>query len=710
MKIRHHSVILLALSSVVLLGSCGTGSQSAIDRDALLERNNPHVTAFDSLASLSVGNGDFAFTVDITGLQTFPESYSLGVPLGTQSTWGWHSFPNVEGYKTEEYLKAFDFGRGHDELYACQFKEPGRAKGAAEYYRVNPHRLHLGVLGLELGEEVGPADLNCVDQTLDLKNGCITSSFACGETTYHVSTVCHPELDQVATQIVGSACPTVKLRFAYPTGVHSDDACDWTRDDKHRTELVSEDGGGATLKRTIDDAIYFVRIQWEGDAVLKEKASNYWTLTSADTVLTLSCQYLPELPEEGRPLPSYAQTVQASASFWNNFWMSGAAVDFSACTDPRAAELERRVVLSQYLLAIQSSGSMPPQETGLTYNSWFGKFHLEMIWWHEAWLALWGHEEMLERTLRWYESAEPKAREIARRQGFEGVRWMKMTDPSGTEAPSNVGSFLIWQQPHLIYLAELVYRANPSEEILQRYSRLVDETARFMYSFASYDEQQGRYILKGAIPAQETLKAATTVNPPFELSYWHFALLTAQSWRERMGLTRNAEWDELIDKLSPLTYNDDGLYLASEDATDTYRDIRFTSDHMAVLGSVGILPMNRLIRTDYMKNTLRWIRDNWNWEKTWGWDHPMTAMNATRLGEPELAVDALLMEKRTNTYLPNGHNYQDGRLRCYLPGNGGLLTAVALMCAGYDGCTEANPGFPKDGTWEVKWEGLMPMP
>lgn len=44
---------------------------------------------------------------------------------------------------------------------------------------------------------------------------------------------------------------------------------------------------------------------------------------------------------------------------------------------------------------------------------------------------------------------------------------MKMTDPSGLEAPSKVGSFLIWQQPHLIYLAELLYRANPSEELLK---------------------------------------------------------------------------------------------------------------------------------------------------------------------------------------------------------------------------------------------------
>ena len=54
-----------------------------IDRRQVLTRNNPHVNAIDSLASLSVGNGHFAFTVDATGLQTFPETYRNGIPLGT---------------------------------------------------------------------------------------------------------------------------------------------------------------------------------------------------------------------------------------------------------------------------------------------------------------------------------------------------------------------------------------------------------------------------------------------------------------------------------------------------------------------------------------------------------------------------------------------------------------------------------------------------
>ncbi len=699
--------ILYSLLAFALV-ACNGNDRSPIDREALVHRNNPHVTAFDSLASLSVGNGRFAITVDATGLQTFPERCSLGVPLGTQSQWGWHEFANPQNYRPEETLKDYDFGRGKLEPYAVQFNEPGRQQAAADWYRVNPHRLHLGIVGLELANDPAPTALNEVDQQLDLWRGVITSSFRVEGHAYQVETACHPETDLIASRLQADVPPAIKLRFPYPTGGHADDACNWNANDKHTTTIINQEAQSAVLKRELDNTTYYVTLRWEGEATLAEKEKNYFVLTPAGNELNFTCAFTPDAPSAQVISPT--ETLTASENYWNAFWKEGAAVDFSECTDSRAAELERRVVLSQYLLAIQCAGDTPPQETGLTYNSWYGKFHLEMIWWHQAQFALWNRAHLLDRTLGWYETVEPIAREIAARQGFEGIRWMKMTDPSGTEAPSKVGSFLIWQQPHLIYLAELVYRNNPSPEVIDKYYTLIQETAKFMYSFATYEELEGRFVLKGAIPAQETLRAAETVNPPFELSYWHFAMETAQKWRERAGEPRNLQWDEMIDKLSPLAYNEDGLYLAAETATDTYIDIRYTSDHMAVLGSVGILPMCKLIRPDYMKNTLNWVWDNWNWGKTWGWDYPMTAMNAARLGEPEKAVGALLMDKRTNTYLVSGHNYQDGRLRLYLPGNGGLLTAVAMMCAGWDGCDVDTPGFPKDGTWNVRWEGLKPMP
>lgn len=85
-------------------------------------------------------------------------------------------------------------------------------------------------------------------------------------------------------------------------------------------------------------------------------------------------------------------------------------------------------------------------------------------------------------------------------------------------------------------------------------------------------------------------------------------------------------------------------------------------------------------------------------------------MTATRLNQPEDAVDMLFKNAKANTFLLNGHNYQNKMLTIYLPGNGGLLTAVALMCTGADGNKIKNPGFPKNGNWNVKWEGLKRMP
>jgi protein-glucosylgalactosylhydroxylysine glucosidase len=85
----------------------------------------------------------------------------------------------------------------------------------------------------------------------------------------------------------------------------------------------------------------------------------------------------------------------------------------------------------------------------------------------------------------------------------------------------------------------------------------------------------------------------------------------------------------------------------------------------------------------------------------------MTAMTAARLGEAKIAVDALLMSTEKNRYLQNGHNWQRENLPCYLPGNGGLLYAVAMMAGGWKGAPRMPaPGFPADGSWTVRSEKL----
>jgi hypothetical protein len=236
---------------------------------------------------------------------------------------------------------------------------------------------------------------------------------------------------------------------------------------------------------------------------------------------------------------------------------------------------------------------------------------------------------------------------------------------------------------------------------------LILATADFMADFARWDEATNRYILgPPLIPAQESLEKELTFNPPFELAYWHRGLSVAQKWRERMDLPGNENWQKVIEGL-PGFAQKDGLYLAAESAPDSYQNEHYYSDHPMVLGAFGMLPGTVEMDTAVMAATFDHIEKKWNWQRTWGWDYPMAAMCATRLGKPEKAVDLLLKDVKKNTYLKNGHNWQDGRLKIYLPGNGGLLAAVAMMCAGFEGNTKTNPGFPAD--WKVKWENLEPL-
>ena len=148
----------------------------------------------------------------------------------------------------------------------------------------------------------------------------------------------------------------------------------------------------------------------------------------------------------------------------------------------------------------------------------------------------------------------------------------------------------------------------------------------------------------------------------------------------------------------------EGLYLAHENCPQTYSERNY--DHPSMFGALGVLPGDGVDR-ETMRHTLHKTIKEWQWDQTWGWDYPLTALTAARLGESRIAIDALLMTTEKNRYLPNGHNWQRQNLPCYLPGNGGLLYAIAIMAAGWrDGPRTHAPGFPQDGSWAVRWENL----
>jgi hypothetical protein len=710
--------LLVCCAIAITMVNCSPGSDAkSIDREALVNRHRVKVTSFDSLSSLSIGNGSFAYTVDLTGLQTFPEKHENGIPLGTQAEWGWHSFQNSAGFTFEESLRNYDY-HGREISYDVQWKESGRNQDAANYLRQNPHRLHLGMIGMDLihpdGSMVMIEEIEAINQTLNPWNGEIHSSFKISGIPVDVTTYVNQNMDLISAQIIspliGQGLLRIKLHFPYPSGKHTDSGCNWNQPEKHTSFLRHLSQYTAVIQRKIDSFCYNVQLSWQGQANITESNLHCFYIIPAKGQQQFSFSCLFSQNKLAIELPDFKATAQNNQQEWNAFWLNGGAVDFAGSTDPRAFELERRIILSQYLTKIQCAGEYPPQETGLTYNSWFGKFHLEMHWWHAVHFALWNRAELLEKSLDYYGRIATKAENTANRQGFDGLRWPKMTDPSGNDSPSSVGSFLIWQQPHFIYFAELCYRNAPNKVSLLKYADLVFSTADFMASYAWYDRTNNRYVLGPTlVPAQERFPPETTMNPPFELAYWYWGLATAQQWKERLNLKRNPKWDKVLNGLSSLAQKD-GLYLAAESAPDSYTNPKYMGDHPTVLGAYGMLPASPLIDTATMKSTFNFVWDNWHWNDTWGWDFPLTAMSATRLGIPDKAIDALFMDVTTNTYLPNGHNYQDKRLRLYLPGNGGLLTAVAMMCAGYDGSNVDTSGFPKDGTWKVKWEGLKKLP
>ena len=483
------------------------GPNPSIDRRALVQRHSPVLRNLEPLSPLSVGNGEFAFTADITGLQTFADAYEDAMPLCTMSQWGWHTTPLPVGLDAKALqLAPYD-------THGRQVGYQTRSEGQTELYnwlRQNPHRLHLGSIGLRMllsdGREAQVSDISDIEQRLDLWSGILTSRFKLTGEPVKVTTAVHPLRDQLAVTVKSNLVSTQRLaiRIAFPYGSAEMNAADWDEKRSHQTEFIRQRQNLADLRRVLNADEYFVSINWNGRAELTTERSNVLMLTpaSGQSALSLAIEFAEQAPR--KPLINAGSTFLESAAHWAKFWSEGAAIELAESKDTRAPELERRVVLSQYLTAIQCSGSRPPQETGLTVNSWYGKFHLEMHWWHAAQFALWNRLPLLERSLGWYEQILPSARARASSQGYRGARWPKMVGPEGRDSPSPIGPLLIWQQPHPIFYAELCYQTHRNRATLQRYLNIVFESAEFMASYAYWEEARKRYV-RGppVIPAQE---------------------------------------------------------------------------------------------------------------------------------------------------------------------------------------------------------------
>lgn len=679
-----------------------------INRYELVNRHNPVLTKADKNSPLTVGNGNFAFTADITGMQTLYEEYQTTLPLCTMAQWAWHTKPVSEkrySYALSDVEMTEYPYEGRTVQYAVEKKEGNEE--VYDWVRQNPHKLNLARISFAYqGNPIAEDQITDIYQELKLYEGIMDSRFQIYGESCHVITASDCDTDTVSFQVKSMALEKgLSVFISFPYGNHGISASDWDMKSAHVTEIVRQDSRCMLLKRTLDRDICYVVVSLENCTILRCDAHCFSIASVGDGKMAFTVSFLKDSVCNSK---SSKEIFENSKSFWKQFWNQGGIIDLHKSRDERALKLERRIVLSQYLLAIQSAGSMPPQETGLTCNSWYGKAHLEMYLWHEAYLPLWNHTQLLERSLSWYLEHLPQARENAARCGYRGARWPKMVAESAIDCPSPIATLLIWQQPHIIYMLELAYQDKKSRDFLEQYYPLVEETAEFMVDFAVYNKELDRYELLGpVIPVQENHDPMTTKNPAFEVEYWRFTLNIAIEWARRLKREVSACWRDTADKMAVMTVKD-GCYLAHENCPDTYG--AFAGDHPSMLCSYGLIDSGR-VDARIMENSLKRVVESWDYTSLWGWDFAVMAMTAVRLGNPEYAIDLLLMDTWKNRYVASGNNFQEGRkdLPLYLPGNGSLLLAAALMTAGYPGSSE-KPGFPSNGQWEVDYEGIFPFP
>jgi hypothetical protein len=248
--------------------------------------------AIDPESAFTLGNGRFAFTADVTGLQSLPDFYFRnGIPLAR--------------------------------------------------------------IGFMLdGEPLAPDRVTDVFQHLDLWRGILDSRYTLAGQPVHVTSAVHADRDLLAVRVesplLASGRLVVTIRFprGYDPKVKNAPDVLFAADGGHLSKVAVRKPTSAVIERHVDDDRHFVRIAWTGEAHLKQTAPHSFTLIPANGAASLdaSFEFSSSLPS-GAAVSDLETVVASSATEFERFWRYGAAIDFSGSTDPRASELERRIVL-----------------------------------------------------------------------------------------------------------------------------------------------------------------------------------------------------------------------------------------------------------------------------------------------------------------------------------------------------------------------------
>ncbi|KAI0181667.1 Six-hairpin glycosidase-like protein [Hypoxylon sp. FL1284] len=719
----------LLLISLALLLDLAFGN---IDRQAVVSKYNVRRESLidNNTTPLQVGNGNFAFNVDNTGMQTF-------LPFNTLSSWAWHndSLPSV-GESVKDYHGVEMLTHGKNVSY--DIPDPD-LPDISQWIISNPNRISLGRIGLRYqGATLSASQIANEVQELDLWNGVITSTFEVDGKGVTVVTQGDFESDAVTFHIesplLESGDLMVELDFPYPP-VHTTKykyevfvgVYDFPLN--HTTSIFGGYGEDEVhLYHELQETTYFVNLRWPVEnglslsrvepAASNARTAHRYVLSHASNSSNLlnTLDFTAHFSPDNRAAEYPSSIRERNSAGWNQYWNEGGFVDLTSSSNSKADELQRRIILSQYHVRVNSAAKgQSPQESGLMDNGWYGKFHMEMVVWHNAHWSTWGRQKYFDDIFpEIYESLLPSSLARAESMGWEGARWPKMTEIiTGVSSPGGINGLLMWQQPHPMYLAELAYQASPTRDTLKRWESVLAASADYMASYAWKNESSGHYDLgPPSYGVTENTPPEETLNLAYEIAYWRYGLDVARDWKRKLGEPIPERWAAVAENLAPPPQVD-GLYAVYEGLNSSWwEDAKLNGDPRSLIMLQGILPDTPAVDPAVALKTANKIWETWTDDKIRGWGRPVLAMNSARIGNPERAV-----------YHLTAYDYwvfddagfavrggDGGTPPPFMPGNAGFLYAVAYMVAGWNGSDGDTPGFPKDGTWTVKHEGLLKAP
>lgn len=381
-----HPAVLIVLVFVLCIHHVVAAVDSRIDRKAVVQAFNPRRNASSTITPMQVGNGNFAFGVDVTGLQTFN-------PFATMSTWGWHNYSlpttpgqtSVEGKNNSQrvfpwysslnqHLHADFIGLDwwtHDRL--VNYNQPNPAQNDISQWLIrNPSRLNLARIGFSFDEEeTTEDDLQEKTQELDLWAGKISSSFKYKGAAVYVETWADATSDSIAISVESELLinGSLGIFFDFPlpsNGVKFESPFVGTFTASGHSSSLRRQQKSATIRHDLNETSYDVSFTWDSKADISgpaEGTHRYVLQPSGKKHFALAVTFSPAVVRS--KIPSVERIKKVSTSWWQTLWNSGAFVDLSETTSADATELQRRIILSQYLTAVNSAGTLPPQGISL---------------------------------------------------------------------------------------------------------------------------------------------------------------------------------------------------------------------------------------------------------------------------------------------------------------------------------------------------------